>query len=257
MKLLLAVFCLLLSFTQYVYSSDDCQVVLSSLVSESIDLMSEVKENLKSDDYAIRLKGLKTLKDINPDGVSIYEEILPFIQDSHPQVRLAAVQVIQQQQDFSMNAVYSLHVQLGREKDSFVLKAIDKALDVLHKRHVYQIHQVGETIKTHIRALNFSIERAQDSLRLFQLTGEQWVKIKQRALQKQAADRTVMEELAVEVHKDISSKEDSFKDMVRSLPFKTSADFFGYAQVHYVLTGQELKMQKQTLLIIKHIYSLL
>lgn len=254
MKLLLIFVCLLLSFTQYAYGSDNCQGVLSLLVNESIDLMSEVRDHLKSSDYAVRLKGFNALKDINPDGVNIYEEILPFIQDPHPQVRLSAVQVIQQQQDFSMDVIYSLHLQLEREKNPLVSKAIDTALNVLHKRHFDQVYQIGESIKTHIRTLDFSIGKAQELINFFGFTNEQWMKSTQRALQKKDEDRTPIEKLTVEVNKDILSKEESFKKMIHSLPFKTSSEFFRYAQLHYVMTGQELKIQRQTLMIIKQIF---
>ncbi|MDE0151983.1 MAG: hypothetical protein OXK80_05780 [Bdellovibrionales bacterium] len=242
-------------FPKYVYSSDGCENVLSALVNSSENLVKNIKENLSSPYFTKRLQGLRSLKEINPDGMHTYLEIIPLLEDSHPLVRMETAKVLEQQDSIHVDTIYALHRQLQREKDSQVAQTIDSALTTIHRRHLEQVTVIGNKIRNHLRLLNFSIQRADHLVRKLRIGYMDWVEITQNARITEPETHEIMDELALEIYLEISAIEDDFRDMIRTLPFKNSSEFLKFF-VHYQRwTDQNIEIHPQTLLIIKMIYS--
>lgn len=247
--------CLSILLTQFVYSSNDCENSLSELVSDSVNLVENIKENLRSSYFTKRLQGLRVLRDINPDGIRIYLEIIPFLEDPHPMVRMEVAKVLEQQESIHIDIIYALHRQLQREKDSSVAQAIDMALITIHRRHLKQMTRMEQKIQKHLRLLDFSIKKADHLVKKLGIDYMDWLEITQQARTKEPETHTIMEELALEIYDEISSVENEFREMIRTLPFRDSSEFFKFF-VHYQRwTGHKFDMHDQTYLIIKMIYS--
>ena len=261
MKLFFLIFVLSSIFPKYVYSSKgDCEGAIATLISESANLITDVRNNLRSSNFQNRLQGLEQIKDIDPDGENIiYLEITPLIRDPHPAVRIAAVQVLQRQ-DFQgvayLKIMYLLHLQLQREQNDDVSKAVDKAIDTMQMRYSEQMSHIGEKIKKHIHALNFSVGKAEHLVAQLGLK-EQWSEITERALKTKPEEQTIMEQVALEIYKEVMMIENDFKDMIRTLPFETSDEFFRFARYYHAMTGNPLIVRRQTAMIIKKVYSLI
>ena len=257
MKLFFLIFACLSIFPKYAYSIDECESILSALVSESTDLITKVRKNLKSHEYINRLKALSIIRDINPDGHDIYVEILPLIQDPNPQVRMMAARVFQQQDSVYIDVLFALHRQLMREDNSDVSKVLDEAIDTIHSRHWEQIHHMGKRVREALHDLNFSIQKADDLVGKLKFTPLEWLEITNRALASKPESHTPYEQLALEIYNETVTAEDNFKNVIRILPFRNSLDFVSFLAHYKKLTGDKITMQKQTYLIIKQMYALL
>ncbi len=259
MKLFFLIFACSFILSKYAYG-DDCQNTLSRLVNESEIMITDVGKNLRSSRFQDRLKGLRAIKEINPDGDHIYLEILPLIQDPHPQVQIETAKVLQQsefQGSVYLKIIYLLYFQLQRERDVDVSDAINEAVDALNLKYSRQVHRIGEKIKKHIQKLNFSVEKAEHIIDKLNIQPEQWLKITKKALITDPEDQTITEQMSLEIFKEITAVEDDFKDMIRTLPFKNSLEFFHFTLQYHKFTGGELRMRKQAFLIIKSMYLLL
>lgn len=254
---LLLTICLPILFPTYVYSSDSCESVLSVLISESTSMVAEVRRGLKSSAYTDRLRALNIIKDVNPDGLSFYREILPLIQDPHPQVRTMAARVFQQHDSVDMDILYALYWQLEKEDDPDVAIVLDEAIDTIHNRHSEQLTHMGERVQRHVSALYLSIEKADQLVKKLGLTSLQWLEVTQTARTKKPDQHTITEELAIEIYNEISSVENDLERVLRTLPFTNSVDFFKFIAHYQKVTGAKIKMSEQTYLIIKHMYALL
>ena len=256
MKLFLLIFACLSIFPKYVYSSNgDCEGAIGTLVSESTNLVENIRENLRSHYFTKRLQGVRALKDINPDGIHIYLEILPLLEDPHPIVRMEVVKVLEQQDSIHIDIIYALQQKLQREKDSYVAQTIETALMTIHRRHLERMTRMGQKIQKHLRILNFSIKKADHLMRKLGIDGMDWLEITQKARTTKVETHTIMEELALEIYDEISAVENDFRDMIRTLPFKDSSEFFKFFVHYQKWTDHKVDMHTQTYLIIKMIYS--
>jgi len=255
--LLLLIVCLPILIPKYVYSSDSCQSVLSVLISEGVNMFAEVKKGLKSSAYTDRLKALNIIKNVNPDGLSFYAEVLPLIKDPHPQLRMMVAKVFQQHDSVDANILYALYWQLDREDNPGVAAALHEAVDTIHKRHWEQFTRMGERVRRHIYALYLNIEKVDHLVKKLGFTPLQWMEITQIARNKKPDQHTVTEELAIEIYNEISATENDLKRVIRTLPFTNSFDFFKFIAQYQQVTGIKVKVNAQTYLIIKQMYALL
>lgn len=246
--------CLSILFTQFVYSSDDCENAISVLVNSSENLVENIGENLRSPYFTKRLQGLRSLGKINPDGIHIYLKIIPFLEDPHPMVRVEAVKVLEQQDSIHIDIIYSLQRQSLREKDSHVAQTLNRALTVIHRRHLEQMTIMGQKIQKHVGLLNFSIKKADHLVRKLGIDFMDWLELTQSARTKKPEKHTIMDELSLEIYSEISVIEDDFRGMIRTLPFTGSSEFFKFFVHYQKWTGHKVEMHSQTYLIIKMIY---
>ena len=240
--------------SHFSYGGDDCRDSVAQLLDQSENEIREIESNLKSSQSEDRLKGLQALRELKPDGDHIGLEILSFIQDSNPEVRLEAVRVFEQQDAVDAQTINALSSQLLREKDPHIYGVILHVLSAIHLQFVNEILHTGERITKYLYALNFSIEKASHLVEKLGYTPAQWLKITQRAVDMKSNKPAVIEELALEIYNEISSAENDLRIVINTLPFKSSLDFFKFIASYKKISGKKIELSEQTIFIIKMMY---
>ena len=85
-------------------------------------------------------------------------------------------------------------------------------------------------------------------MRKLGIDGMDWLEMTQKARTTRVATHTIMEELALEIYDEISAVEDDFRDMIRTLPFKDSSEFFKFFVHYQKWTGHKVDMAYSNIL---------
>ena len=250
-------------FPVVVYSSD-CADVMLQLYNDGVQIFQSVQRGLNSKNPEERLSAIAQIRDLKPDDLDIYKQLLVLLKDESSQVRQAVVEVIGEHRIVDPGIFHTLvnYRQSLQGESSVLRKTVDKALDQIDQEtrereaDLKKKFEEIESINSKFTQLSKEVQQTMVQMQA-PVTSTHYRMLIDIISQISPQHRQSLENHLLSIHKEIQKNREQLNAVITALPYHSLEDFLFFLKHYEKRYGTIINMNMDLISILIQLYKAL